>query len=278
MFSSTGNKAFSPFYIQKARKNNRPPMFVGDIFGDALFGKEALSNIRFDAYANGCCKIWAFPDNSVNCKNRYVIPVDIGGRSKTADFSIIRVIDRYPLLFGGVPEAILTWKGHLDQDLVIWKATQISYIYRKGLLVPEQNSLKKDQEASEGDHFLTLLDEVINYYDNIFCRTSPEQIRQGAAKRYGFHTGGNKADLITNVNKKLREEGYIEYDKEVCDEYDFYEIKPNGTYGAIDGQHDDEVMCTAIGLKASDLMDMPIIITEESKYKPSKQAISEATF
>ena len=278
MFSSTGRKAFSPLYVKRARINNRPPIFIGDIFGDALFGKESLNNLRFDPYPKGQMKIWARPDTSINIKNRYVVPVDIGGRSKNADFSVIRVIDRYPLLWGGVPEAILTWKGHLDQDLVIWKATQIAKAYCNALLTPEQNSLKKDVEASEGDHFLTLLDEIIDFYDNIFCRTSPEQIRQGAPRRYGFHTGSNKADLITNMNKSLREEGYIEYDEEVCDEFAYYEIKDNGTYGAIDGQHDDLVMCTAIGKKASDLMDMPVEIKEETKYRIEKQIVGESTF
>ena len=122
------------------------------------------------------------------------------------------------------------------------------------------------------------MDEIIEYYDNIFCRTTPEQIKQGAPKRYGFHTGSNKADLVTNTNKKLRDDGYIEYDSEVCDEYDWYEIKDDGTFGAIEGQHDDLVMATAIGNKASDLMEMPIIIKESNNTGYSKQIVSEATF
>lgn len=278
MFATTGRRAFSPLYVKRARLNNMPPMFIGDIFGDAFSGKEALNNIRFEAYSKGQLKIWAFPDTSVKCKNRYVVTVDIGGKSKGADYSVIRVLDRYPLLFGGVPDAILTWKGHLDQDYVIWKATQIAKIYDNALLVPEQNSLRKDIQASEGDHFLTLLDEIIEYYDNIFCRTTPEQIKQGAPKRYGFHTGSNKADLVTNTNKKLRDDGYVEYDSEVCDEYDWYEIKDDGTFGAIEGQHDDLVMATAIGNKASDLMEMPVIIKESNNSGYSKQIVSEATF
>ena len=82
--------------------------------------------------------------------------VDIGGRSDGADWSVISVIDRYFLMEGGVEECIGTWRGHLDQDLVIWKAVQIAKFFNSALLVPESNSL--DMKGDEGDHSLTILD------------------------------------------------------------------------------------------------------------------------
>ena len=278
-FASTGRRAFAPGYVLKAREYNRKPEFIGDIEGDSHSGEKALSNIQFVENSAGVMKIWAMPDNTVKMKRRYVVPVDIGGRTRNADFSVIRVIDRAPMLEGGVPEAVLTWRGHIDQDLVIWKSVQIAKIYGDGLLVPESNSLRKESIESEGDHIVTILDEIKDFYENIYTRTDPEKIKEGVPVKYGFHTNvKTKVALIDNLNKILREEGYIEPDSMVCDEYDIYEMKPDGTYGAVEGRdtHDDLVMCTAIGLKVSDEMEMPAKV--EKKEAPRRKVINEATF
>jgi len=104
-----------------------------------------------------------------------------------------------------------------------------------------------------------------------------ESIKQGAPVQYGFHTGHNKTALIDNLNKLLRELGYIELDQRSVNEWDSYEIKKDGSYGAVDGQHDDILMCTAIGLYVSDKMDMPVeVIRKANKY--SKKVINEASF
>lgn len=279
-FSSTGRRAFAPDYVKRARQNNRKPEFIGEVTADAMKGKESLENIRFEEDSKGCLKIWDFPDKSIKVRNRYVVPVDIGGRTDDADFSVIRVIDRLQLLYGGVPEAVLTWKGHLDQDLVIWKGVQIAKMYNDGLYVPETNSIKAQQEESEGDHIVTVMDEVVPVYPNVFTRSDPEKVRAGAPVRYGFHTNvKTKTDVVNTILAALRDDGYIEPDVTVCDEYDMYEIKPDGTYGAVDGQHDDEVMCTGIGLKVSNLMELPVIILPPDPDARNKQKIvSEASF
>lgn len=648
-FGSTGRRAFAPMYVQRARQYNRPPEFIGELRGDAMFGKEALNNITFEEDSKGSCKIWAMPDNTIKVKNRYLVSVDIGGRTDVADYSVIRVFDRLQLIYGGVPEAILTWKDHCfvpgtqiytsngfkniedvklgdlvwthknrfrqvirtykneyngeivnirskgnyetvsctpehpfysndvvvksyrqpwrdkyqqhkkefigaaswikasdlkfvgysrelqvnditqfvinkynggkskdteriisdlktfysiigyylaeghinkrystgvpssicfsfsyneintvakdcydkliklgfkasilpyksvgvcrvrandtnlaklmldlcgehswgkilspiilssekgllselikcywagdgsvystdnsisntvstvsevlarqirdiliilghrpgiykviaktkgngiksirprynivwsaseikankslyddnnvlyrvsktisnysgyvynleveddnsystacyivhncDQDLVIWKAAQIGKFYNDALLAPETNSLRAKQADSEGDHIITVLDEILPFYPYIYMRTDPEKVRAGAPARYGFHTNPKtKTDIINTMNRDLREEGYIEYDSTVCDEYDCYEIKPDGSYGAVEGQHDDLAMCTMIGKKVSDLMPLPVLITEEKTKEKKTRIISEASF
>lgn len=274
-FQSTGRRAFSPIYVKKSSKYVTPPEFIGEVFADGTSGKEAFRNIRFDQVAGGGLSIWIMPDLSVKYKNRFVVGVDIGGRSKGADYSIIRVLDRLPLLTGGKPEFVLTWRGHLDQDLVVWKAAQIGYAYGNGLLVPETNSL--DKKESEGDHFLTVLNEIVNYYENIYTRTSIEKIRQGAPVQYGFHTGSNKTAMIDNMNKLLRTMGFIDYDQRAVNEWDSYEIKPNGTYGAVDGQHDDILMCSAICLTVSAEMELPVEIKVSHSKPRSRVIISEAS-
>jgi len=248
-FQSTGRRAFAPLYVSQARRWNLKPEFIGELTANGHTSEESLENITFQPDIFGGLSLWAMPDKSMLIENRYVVSVDIGGRSEGADWSIIRVFDRYAMMDGGVTEAIGTWKGHVDQDRVIWKATQLAKFFNNALLIPEQNSL--DKEESEGDHFLTVLDEIVPHYENIFARTDPEKIRQGLPIKYGFHTSPKtKPMIITLMNAALRDGEYTEYDKRVCDEYDTYEIKPNGTYGAVDGCHDDLVMSTAIGLWA----------------------------
>ena len=81
---------------------------------------------------------------------------------------------------------------------------------------------------------------------------------EGYPARYGFHTNvATKTDLVNQMNKRFREQGYIERDGRALDEADCYEVKPDGSYGAVDGEHDDIYMSRAIGLKASQLLPVP---------------------
>jgi len=276
-FQSTGRRAFSPLYVLQARRTCIEPFYKGELYGDGVKGVEALKNIRFDNYNGGELYVWGMPDNSLNVKNRYCAFVDIGGRNDKADWSIISVFDRYWSIDGGIPERVATWRGHLDQDLVAWKAAQIAKWYNEALLAVETNSLKT--QKSEGDHFLTVLDEIAPYYDNLYARIDPEKINQGVPVKYGFHTNmSTKPMIIDTLNAALRDTLYVERDSRACDEMDYYEIKNNGSYGAVEGQHDDIVITTAGALwLAIKYMDMPVVI-EEKLVKKKKKIINEATF
>jgi hypothetical protein len=275
-FQSTGARVFSQAYVELARRNNKDPEFIGDVFGSTNKGKTALDGVDFKVVDRGPMYVWGLPDKSINISNRYLVTVDIGGRTEKADYSVIRVIDRYWMSEGGKPEIVATWRGHIDQDLLAWKAAQISKLYNNALLVVESNSL--NTEESEGNHFLTVLDEVVKYYPNIYARTEPDKVRQGLPIRYGFQTNMNtKPMVIDTLNGALREEAYIERDRRACDEMDTYEVKENGTYGAVEGCHDDIVMATAIGLWICfNYMPMPKEFTPSSG-KGKNRIISEAT-
>lgn len=274
-FQSTGQRAFSPFYVLQARKNCCNPLYKGELFGDSIKGENALKSLRFDNYDNGNLWIWDLPDKSIKIKRRYCLFVDIGGRNDDADWSVISVFDRYWMMDGGIPERVATWKGHLDQDLVAWKAAQIAKFYDNALLAVETNSLKT--EKSEGDHFLTVLDEIAPYYENLYARIDPEKINQGIPIKYGFHTNhSTKNMIIDTLNAALRDTLYIEKDLRACDEMDYYEIKPNGTYGAVEGQHDDMVITTAGGVwLAIKHMEPPALVQQTHIKK--KRIINEAT-
>lgn len=275
-FQSTGRRVFSQDYVLSARKSCTHPEFVGDISAKATKGKYALVDITFKAEDKGLLSIWAMPDYSIDVSNRYVTVVDIGGRTEKADYSVIKVLDRYWMGEGGKPEVVATWRGHLDQDLVAWKAAQLSKMYCNALLVVEYNSL--DTNDSEGEHHLTVLDEIVKFYNKIYARTEPDKVRQNVPIKYGFHTNrATKPMVIDELNGVLREGAYIERDVRACDEMDTYEIKKDGTYGAVEGCKDDLVMTTAIGVWICfKYLPIPRVVVKGSNAV-SKTILSEAS-
>jgi hypothetical protein len=275
-FQSTGRRAFAPLYVLQARKTCRKPEFIGDIFGGSLKGKEALQNLEVQPVSKGKLWVWQMPDTRALISNRYAAFADIGGRSQGADFSVVKVFDRYWMMEAGVAEVVAVWHGHLDQDLFAWKAAQIARFWNNALLAIETNSLKKTE--SEGDHFLTVLDEIAPFYPNLYMRTDPEKVRQGLPARYGFHTGlKSKVMLVDTLNGALRDQEYIERDSRACDEMDTFEIKPNGSYGAVDGAKDDNVIVTAGGVwLCNSFMPLPKVI-QISTNRQVKEIVSEAT-
>jgi len=276
-FASSDMRVFDPKYVSHARTNCLNPEFIGDLTAKSRKGKTAFEKIEFFLDSKGKLFIWTKPDKSINVSDRYVVTVDIGGRTDRADYSVIKVFDRYWMMYGEGPETVATWRGHLDQDLIAWKAAQIAKYYNNALLVVESNSLDRDAE-SEGDHFLTILDEIVLFYPNIYARTDPEKVRQGLPIRYGFQTNlATKPMIIDILNAALRDDAYIERDIRSCDEMDTYELKPNGTMGAVEGCKDDIVMATAIGLwTCFKYLPLPKNITY-TQGPVSKKIVSEAT-
>jgi hypothetical protein len=277
-FQSTGRRAFAPIYVITARKTCIDPVAIGDLEGDAKTGPGCLKNIKFIPNSRGFLKVFAYPDNSP-VAHRYAGFCDIGGRHHLSDYSVIKVFDRYWQMDGGMPEVAAVYRGHLDQDLVAWKAVQIGTWYNEMLLAVETNSLKKDTRSSEGDHFLTILDEIVDHYPNLYMRTDPDKIKQGAPRLYGFHTNPKtKVMLVDGLNAALRDQAYIERDNESCNEFDTYEHKPDGSYGAVEGAKDDLVICSAGGVWMC-LSYMPVpqeIVPKAAKSGVQKK--SEAMF
>lgn len=265
-FISSGRLVHDLADIRAMMNMTSPPKFVGEMAADALYGPRAIdTSMRFVESDAGTLSIWSMPDRSQQIRNRYVVSMDIGGKSDKADWTVISVIDRYMLLHGGVEECIATWRFHLDQDLAVWRAVQLARFYCDALLVVEFNSL--DAKNTEGDHTITILDEIVGQYPNIYYRDDPTKIREGLPPHYGFHTNAaSKRDLITQMSRRLRDKTYIENDKRALDECAWYEQKANSaSFGAIDGHHDDIYMSRAIGLKVSSVMDPPAVIPPKTE-------------
>lgn len=275
-FQNSGRPAFNNIHIEKLRKDCRPPDAVGELFATSPLNeaklhpearKQIFQNIRFEQSDKGLLHIWLFPDHSQKVSNRYLVSVDTGGRSLKADYSVITVLDRYWLRFGGKPEIAAQWRGHTDHDILAWKAAQIAFWYNQALLIFESNTAETEKETdTEGNHTEFIYDTIAACYTNLYSRTPADQIRQGIPAKWGFHTNkSTKALIIDNYISLLREGGYIERDNEACNEARFYEIKANGSYGAIDGQHDDILMSRMIALQICYELPLPVILTNQQR-------------
>ena len=79
-------------------------------------------------------------------------------------------------MYGGVPEVVAQWYGHIDHDLLVWKSAQIASYYNKALLVIESNTL--ETEDTDGEHTEYILETLNGVYPNLYSRTDPTNKRR----------------------------------------------------------------------------------------------------
>ena len=284
-FVHSGERVFDKYKVDEFRASCKPPKCIGDVYADGDSGKDTLKNLRFAEDTQGLLWIWDLPeiDDKEIVTNRYLTIVDIGGRSKKADWSVILVIDRLFMLDGGRPEVVAQWYGHIDMDILAWKAAQIAAFYDNSLLVIESNTLEThDKERQvDGDLSHFILNQIKDVYPNLYARKQTEdEIREGLPRKYGFHTNvATKPMIISTLIKVVREHLYTERDERCLDEYVVYEKKQNGSFGAIIGKHDDLLMTRAIGLHIC-FFEMPIptiVMRVNMRVPKKKKAVSAAT-
>lgn len=264
-FVHSGAKVFDRYKVEALREATRPAPMTGEIDIPATNGipfdyahadtdtlARYLPSARFMERTGGSWRVWAVPEENVRYEDRYLVCVDVGGRSAKADWSVIAVFDRKPMTEGGAPEVVAQWRGHTDFDLLAWHAAMAAQFYDRALLVIESNTLEtRDRDRHvDGDQTCFLLNRLRDVYDNLYARqASPEAVAQGIPIRYGFHTNtATKPMVIATLVRVVREGLYVERDPECLDEYLAYERRQNGSYGAIAGHHDDILMTRAIGL------------------------------
>jgi hypothetical protein len=250
--------------------------------------QDLLRDLRFAPDSQGLLWIWSMPEatqpvDEEVITDRYLGVVDIGGRSSKADWSVIVVFDRLYMTDGGHPAVAAQWYGHIDIDLLAWKAAQVAAFYDNALLVIESNTLEThDRERQvDGDQSQFILNQIKDIYPNLYARRqSEDDVREGRPRKYGFHTNvATKPMIISTLVKVIRENLYTERDERCLDEYIIYERKKNGAFGAILGKHDDLLMTRAIGLHICFFeMDVPQIKQRRKLHPKKKGVISAATF
>lgn len=278
-FKNSGSVVFSPYHIDKLKDTCLNHRFIGEVTGDGVTGETALYGLHFSEDYKGILKVWMLPDRRVDIAHRYIVAVDIGGRSNKADFSDIVVLDRYWMMYGGKPEVVAEWHGHIDHDLLAWKAAQIASFYNNAYLVIESNTIETKDNDTDGDQSEYIFNQLAGVYDNLYVRkASDAKIAKGITGEYGYHTNKKtKPKLISHLVACLRDGKYVERNVEVLKEYAVYEKKPNGSFGATEGNHDDRVMARAIALLVCFTeMEIPYIVKKMPKTNKTK-SISEAT-
>lgn len=257
-FVSTGRPVFSQSSCREMRQSCKDPIMIGELVGDALEGKKCKQGLRFIKDEIGKLHVWKKPEGEPFIVHRYLVVVDVGGRSENSDYSVICVIDRASRMGGGLDEIVAQWRGHIDHDMLCWKAVQIATWYNNALLVIESNTL--DTENTDGDHTQFILEKISGIYNNLYSRDDPDKVRLGLPVRWGFHTNrATKTAVIDNEVRMYRVAGYIERCSMAIDEHITYEKQLNGAYAAKDGCHDDILMTRAIGEYISENMPQPVL-------------------
>lgn len=276
-FQSTGRRVFRTQYVNDIRKCCVPPLFVGDVVQQKDGSSKFVPCLPGEDKGEDLLRIWLMPDTEQHLRDRYIVTVDVGGTSNKADYSCILVADRIAMLDGGVPEIVACWHGHIEHDKLAWKAMEIARAYDNALLVIEANTL--ETEGTEGNNFEYILNEISGKYSNLYCRTSVQEIKQGRPRRWGFHTNSSTKPMVINfLIKSLRDGLYIERCLETTYELDLYEYKENGKeMGAIEGNHDDRVMATAILVWICYNHPLPTYMNTTSHTTRRRKIIGEAS-
>lgn len=279
-FVHSGARVFDKYHVEALREECKVTPRKGEIDGATPSGPDSLRNVRFNPDANGGLKMWkdkAIPQPGIKTLNRYLVVVDIGGRSVQADWSVITVFDRDGMESGKLPEVAAQWRGHTDIDLLAWNAARIATYYDNALLVIESNTLDTRDPARlvDGDQSSFIINQLREAYPNLYARKqSVEDVQQGLPRKYGFHTNtATKPMIISGLVKAIRERVYVERDEDCLDEYLTYEQRSNGSYGALPGRHDDLLMTRAIGLHICFMeMDMPRRVVVADPYRTNRPA------
>jgi hypothetical protein len=282
-FTFHGRKVFSSEDVEKFRSGCRPPRWIGEIYGSADDGEQAIENLRFQKEKYGRLYMWHDVEKNDNeeVTDRYLVVVDVcKGHTENSDFADILVIDRLNMIDGEPPVVAAEWHGHIDMDRLAWKSMQVAAYYNNALLVIESNTLETNNTKGEAEYILTLVHDV--YGKQLYARKqSAEDIRQGLPKKFGFHTNPlTKKVVIYNLKVVIRERLYIEREEACLDEYLTYIETENNVFEASEGHHDDRLMTRAIGMQICyHEMELPRIVNKISNINAAMRPniISEAS-
>lgn len=307
-FPTTANEAFQvgidrvlpPAYVNAARQTCKEPLTEGRIYGAAQTGAEALEDITFEPEPHGQLKIWRrphaeydglvdayTPDNTRRIKNRYAMASDVGpGQSRNADYHDTLVLDRVPLLWGGHPEVVAEWHGHLDVDLYAWEIARLGRWYGNARWIIEVNSLnrKKNPDERDPEYGYTVVDEIKHVYGNLYHRTVVDRTTGDRTEKAGWHMGSNnKGIIVSSLTSHLRgaknlaegaaaEKAYIERNDDACNEMDHF-VEVEGTMQAAQGEKDDRVDTRAMACHLNDKMGAPTPVEEHEKRPAPKGSV-----
>lgn len=235
-FESTSRGVFAPADVERLRAGCGEEGERGEVVLSEQGDVSRPGGVpRFSPSPQGLFVRWKEPRKG----GAYIVCVDIGGRSRGSDYSVISVLDRHTDTLGR-PEIVGQWRGHIDHDLLAAKASAIGRYFNNAMLVVESNSW---ESSSEG-HGHYIFETLRQSYPYLYCRSG-----ESGQRLPGFHVNvRTKAALIANLVAYVRDGAYTERCPTACDELMQYEALPDGGYSAMKGCHDDVLMTRAISL------------------------------
>jgi len=304
-FMYAGNLIFNPDLIEQQRHDFATlPTWTGDITlptaqSNTPTTQSAPTTVQGDSVAltprlhptpTGDLRIWQHPVTNLNIPNRYLVTVDVGGRSDKADYSVISVFDRWATRLGGRLQLVARWRGHLRYDLMASKAVAIAQHYNHAHLVFESNTFDQKKAAAneyieQGDHIRGILNTIQDTYDNLYMRpaTDEEDIRNGILTKVGFQTNRKtKQDIVDAFLVAFEDNHILEPDERFYTEAGIYEQRTDGSYGNIPGKdnHDDIIMTDMIAWYIHQRMDTPRLIPNREpapRHSRHTETITEST-
>ena len=234
-FSSSRTSVFPSAAVESLRCSCRAPLATGDVSADGH---------TFHDDARGLMKVWEKP----KAESRYVVAVDVGGRSAKADWSVVAVLS-VPDKPEQIPRVVAQWRGHIDHDLLASKSVAVSRYYNNAFLVIESNTYETSAFGSSCDSNMFILNRLAETYSNIYRRETFDSLSKTYSSHIGFHTNvSTKKLLINGLIEIVREGLYTERDSDACNELLTYEQLESGAFAAREGCRDDILMTRAIGL------------------------------
>lgn len=255
-FMAVDRTVFSPAHCEILRQGCRGPIAIGEA---AAADEKSVEGVRFAPDPQGRLKIWSWPGETLG--GRYVAAVDVGGRSRQSDWSVITVIDRRGGAEGKTPEVVAQWRGHDYHDRLAWTAAKIATLYSGALLVFESNTYETENDSEDPTSYI--LDEVREAYHNLYYRMG----QSSSTPRVGFHTNrATKSAIINRLIAAVRDGAYIERDHEAINELLTYETTSAGGFSARRDCHDDILMSRAIALHVAASMTPLAVADQWSAY------------
>lgn len=211
---------------------------------------EVDSGYKFTEDETGDMKMWRKPCHD----GQYVVSVDVGGRSKGSDWSVITAMRRPEKgVEGSLPEVVAQWRGHCDHDILVNHAERIGRFYNEALLIIESNTLESTSSVGGGESNLFILNRLYERYPNLYTRKIFDSSKSGHISKVGFHTNRATKDMLINtLVAHVREGTFVERDPMAIDELLAYQHLDNGGYAARKGCHDDILMTRALAMHIID--------------------------
>lgn len=255
-FAATDRSVFDSVAVEHLRTGCQPPRRIEDVVASRADLRWMLTPPGRDSRLS----IWSLPPRpsarAAVPADRFVVAVDVGGRTAVSDYTVVTVMDRLGCSAGRVARVAAQWRGHADHDLVALFAERMARAYADALLVIESNSL----ESSPSESSQYLLEQLNERYPNMYVRQSRDRARDAAFEtRVGFHTNrSTKAAVIANLIRMVREGLYEERCHDTLNEMLVYEVDNSGCYAAKRGYHDDLLMTRAIALYVIHTLPPPV--------------------